>query len=234
MTNPTFTPEQVEAAKAIARQDIKVWHAAAVIGPALAEIAADDQKALTAFWKSLAGSMSYGPHADYWSTHNTNGRKSVTLWAAFYRAAARLKFDTALAFTAGTVPTIASITAFTTGADSLNVKKLTAALTGKDAQPFTVKAVKDALGVISRGPKGKGKGKTKAEKEAAKAAKAVTDAAKADAKAIVKTAEDDAKAVTLGRMVSFIEDKADDAMLDALAAAIEKRRARNAAAAAIG
>ena len=110
MSTPTFTPEMVDAAKAIAKADVKLWHAAAVIGPALATISADDQKALTAFWKALAGEMSYGPHADYWSTHNTGGRKMVSLWAAFHRAAKAVKFDSALAFTDGKVPTASTST----------------------------------------------------------------------------------------------------------------------------
>lgn len=231
MTAATFTTEQIKAAKAIASADVKVHHAASVVGEALALVKADDQTALTAFWKALGAEMNYGPHADYWAAHNTGGRKAVSTWAAFYRAAERLGFPASLAFTAGKVPTVAAIRAFTTGADSLDVEKLMAALTGKDAQPFHVKAVKDAIGVISRGPKGKGKGKAK---DAEKEAKAIKDGAKAQAKAIVKTAKDDAKAVTLGRMVSFIEDQADDAMLDALTAAIERRRARNAAAESVG
>jgi hypothetical protein len=236
-TQATFTTDQITAAKAIASADVKVHHAAAVVGQALALVKADDQTALTAFWKALGAEMNYGPHADYWATHNTGGRKAVSTWAAFYRAADRLSFDRSLAFTAGKVPTVAAIRAFTTGADSLDVDKLTASLTGKDAQPFHVKAVKDALGIIKRGAqpaKGKGKGKGKGDKDAEKAAKAIKDGATAQAKAIVKTAKDDAKAVTLGRMVSFIEDQADDAMLDALTAAIAKRRARNAAAESIG
>jgi hypothetical protein len=235
MSIATFTPDQVEAAKAIAKHDVSVHHAAAVVGEALALVQADDQVALTAFWKALSAEMSYGPHAEFWATHNTGGRKAVSTWAAFYRAAESVAFDRSLAFTAGKVPTVAAIRAFTTGANSLNVKKLTADLTGKDPVAFTVQAVKDAMGAIKRGPspKGKGKGKGKGT-DAEKEAKAIKDGAKAEAKAMVKTAQDDAKAVTLGRMVSFIADQADAEMIKAIRKACTDAERRMAAADAIG
>ena len=229
MSTATFTIAEVKAAKAIASADVKVHHAASVVGVALARIQADDQSALTAFWKALGAEMKYGPHAEYWATHNTGGRKAVSTWAAFYRAAA-VKFNHALAFANG-IPTVAAVRAFTTGAESLNVEALTEALSGDDAEPFTVKAVKDALGVIKRGPKAAKV--TKADKAVAEAVKAAKAEAKAEAKAIVAKAKDDAKAVTLGKMVSFIAEQADEAMLSAIEKAVTQARARMAAAEAI-
>lgn len=229
MNKATFTEDQVEAAKAIAKADVKVWHAASVIGPVLAEIPADDQTALTAFWKSLAGEMSYRPHAEYWGTHNTGGRKMVSFWAAFYRAAKDHGFDPALAFSGGTVPTMASVKAFTTGRDSLDIGKLTASLTGKGARPFCLATVKDALAIVKRGPKTK----TKADKATKAATKAITDEARAEAKAIVAEAHNDQKAVTLGRIVSFIAKQADPEMLAPIDAAVKQAKARIAAAEAI-
>lgn len=215
-----FTTEQVKAAKAIASADVKVHHAASVVGVALAKIQADDQTALTAFWKALGASMNYGPHAEYWATHNTGGRKAVSTWAAFYRAAKAIGFDHALAFTDG-IPTVAAVRAFTTGAGNINVKALTDALQGD--QSFNVKTVKDALGVIKRGPKAKAKAVKAEDAEQVKAAKA-------EAKAIVAEAKDDAKAVTLGRMVAFIAEQADETMLAAIEKAVTEARRRMAAA----
>lgn len=226
MTNTTMiTPEAVEAAKAIAKVGPIVWREAVHIGRCLAAIDVDDQKAREGFWKALAAEMTYGPHKTYWSDHNSNGRNSATVWAQAFVVCQRVGLDTSLMFSAGTVPTMASVKALIGGRDSVDVKALTASLTGKGAKPFGIVTVKAAMPTIKRGVKTTTKA-AKGDAESVTAGKAIVAAAKVEAADIRHQAANDTKAHTLASIVDFIARNGDAVTVKAVRVACDQAASR--------
>lgn len=227
-TSITISAAATKAAKAIARDDISVWRAAITIGQELATVPTD-KAARAEYWSALVGTLSYGPHRDYWSAHNASGRNRATIWATAFAKAEAEGFPMAEAI-AASFPSQRTIQAF--NSQAVRFDDLAEAILGGAA--FTVPTVTKHSAIAKRGPKAaKGTKATKADKATAKAAKAVADEAKAEAKAIVATAKDDAKAVTLGRMVHFIAEQADAEMLAAIDKAVTQAKRRLAAAEAV-
>lgn len=225
-TSITISAEAAEAAKAIAKADSSVWRSAKAIGADLAANAGDasDKAERSAYYDSLAASLSYGPHKVYWAQKNATGRNRATVWASAYAKAVDLGLDLDKLAEAS-FPSREAVAAFVKLA--VNGKQFAKAIA--DGQPFTVPTVAECAGIS----KATRKPITKADRKADTADVAVTDDAKAEAKAIVAEAKDDAKAVTLGRMVHWIAEQADAEMLKAITKAVKQAERRIAAAEAV-
>lgn len=217
----TIQAEATEAAKAIAKADVSVWKSAKAIGADLSANAGDasDKAARSAYFDALAATLTYGPHKAYWSAHNATGRNRATVWASAYAKAVDLGLDLD-ALCTESFPSREAVAAFVKQA--VDGKRFAKAIA--NGQPFTVPTVVECS-AITKAPSRKPI--TKADRKAEQAEQAE---AKAEAKAIVAEAKDDAKAVTLGRMVRFIAEQADEAMLDAITKAVKQAKARIAAA----